>query len=228
MKSRDFDYLLPPELIAQAPAPARDASRLMVVPGSGGPIEHRTFADLPRFLRPGDLLVLNDTRVVPARLMLTRASGGRVEALLLRRNSEARWEALLDSGGRLKPGEVLRLEDGSACTLGDRRKESWEVAFEAGDGVVERLGRAPLPPYIKRAPDAADLERYQTVYADRPGSIAAPTAGLHFTRELLDRIAAAGVVVARVTLHVGTGTFKPVRAEDVEDHVMEPEAYEIP
>ena len=228
MKSRDFDYLLPPELIAQAPAPARDASRLMVVPGSGGPIEHRTFADLPRFLRPGDLLVLNDTRVVPARLMLTRASGGRVEALLLRRNSEARWEALLDSGGRLKPGEVLRLEDDSACTLGERRKESWEVAFEAGDGVVERLGRAPLPPYIKRAPDAADLERYQTVYADRPGSIAAPTAGLHFTRELLDRIAAAGVEVARVTLHVGTGTFKPVRAEDVEDHVMEPEAYEIP
>jgi len=228
MKSRDFDYLLPPELIAQAPAPARDASRLMVVPGSGGPIEHRTFADLPRFLRPGDLLVLNDTRVVPARLMLTRASGGRVEALLLRRNSEARWEALLDSGGRLKPGEVLRLEDDSACTLGERRKESWEVAFEAGDGVVERLGRAPLPPYIKRAPDAADLERYQTVYADRPGSIAAPTAGLHFTRELLDRIAAAGVEVSRVTLHVGTGTFKPVRAEDVEDHVMEPEAYEIP
>ena len=228
MKSRDFDYLLPPELIAQAPAPARDASRLMVVPGSGGPIEHRTFADLPRFLRPGDLLILNDTRVVPARLMLTRASGGRVEALLLRRNSEARWEALLDSGGRLKPGEVLRLEDDSACTLGERRKESWEVAFEAGDGVVERLGRAPLPPYIKRAPDAADLERYQTVYADRPGSIAAPTAGLHFTRELLDRIAAAGVEVARVTLHVGTGTFKPVRAEDVEDHVMEPEAYEIP
>ena len=228
MKSRDFDYLLPPELIAQAPAPARDASRLMVVPGSGGPIEHRTFADLPRFLRPGDLLVLNDTRVVPARLMLTRASGGRVEALLLRRNSEARWEALLDSGGRLKPGEVLRLEDGSACTLGERRMESWEVAFEAGDGVVGRLGRAPLPPYIKRAPDAADLERYQTVYADRPGSIAAPTAGLHFTRELLDRIAAAGVEVARVTLHVGTGTFKPVRAEDVEDHVMEPEAYEIP
>ena len=228
MKSRDFDYLLPPELIAQAPAPARDASRLMVVPGSGGPIEHRTFADLPRFLRPGDLLVLNDTRVVPARLMLTRASGGRVEALLLRRNSEARWEALLDSGGRLKPGEVLRLEDDSACTLGERRKESWEVAFEAGDGVVGRLGRAPLPPYIKRAPDAADLERYQTVYADRPGSIAAPTAGLHFTRELLDRIAAAGVEVSRVTLHVGTGTFKPVRAEDVEDHVMEPEAYEIP
>ncbi|HEU4339816.1 MAG TPA: tRNA preQ1(34) S-adenosylmethionine ribosyltransferase-isomerase QueA [Planctomycetota bacterium] len=221
MKSRDFDYPLPPELIAQVPAPSRDASRMMVVPLSGGPIEHRAFVDLPRFLRPGDLLVLNDTRVVPARLILTRATGGKVEALLL----PGRGEALLDSGGRLKPGEVLRLEDGSTCTLGNRRGEAWEVAFQGGREIVERLGRAPLPPYIKRAPDAADLERYQTVYAERAGSIAAPTAGLHFTRELLDRI---GIEIARVTLHVGTGTFKPVRAENIEDHVMEPERYEIP
>ena len=224
MKSRDFDYPLPAELIAQAPASSRDASRMLVAPLSGGPIEHRVFADLPRFLRPGDLLVLNDTRVVPARLILTRATGGKVEALMLPRSGEA----LLDSGGRLKPGEVLRLEDGSTCTLGNRRGEGWEVTFQSGKEIVERLGRAPLPPYIKRAPDAADLERYQTVYADRAGSIAAPTAGLHFTRELLERIAASGVEIARVTLHVGTGTFKPVRAEEVEDHLMEPERYEIP
>lgn len=224
MELRDYDFSLPPGLIAQAPAPVRDASRLMVAPLSGAPIEHRAFQDLPRFLRPGDLLVLNDTRVVPARLMLTRATGGRVEALVLPRTGEA----LLDSGGRLKPGEVLRLEDGSTCTLGNRRGEAWEVTFEGGPGIVERLGRAPLPPYIKRVPDASDLERYQTVYADRPGSIAAPTAGLHFTRELLDRISAAGVGIAQVTLHVGTGTFKPVRVENVEDHVMEPERYEIP
>jgi S-adenosylmethionine:tRNA ribosyltransferase-isomerase len=228
MKSRDFDYLLPPELIAQAPAPSRDGSRLMVVPRAGGPVQHQTFVDLPRHLRPGDLLVLNDTRVVPARLMLTRATGGRVEALLLRRLGDGRWEGLLDSGGRLQPGESLRLEDGSAVTLGERRREGWDLAFEGGDAVVDRLGRAPLPPYIKRAPDASDLERYQTVYADRPGSVAAPTAGLHFTRELLDRVESAGVAVARVTLHVGTGTFKPVRAEEVEDHVMESERYEIP
>src|SRR5688572_7652213 len=128
MKSRDFDYPLPPELIAQAPAPSRDGSRLMVAARNGGPLEHRSFADLPRFLRPGDLLVLNDTRVVPARLMLTRSTGGKVEALLL----PGGGEALLDSGGRLKPGESLRLEDGSACTLGNRRGEAWEVTFEGG------------------------------------------------------------------------------------------------
>jgi S-adenosylmethionine:tRNA ribosyltransferase-isomerase len=226
MELRDYDFSLPPELIAQAPAPVRDASRLMVVPLSGAPIEHRAFADLPRFLRPGDLLVLNDTRVVPARLMLTRASGGRVEALLLPRSGEA----LLDSGGRLKPGEVLRLEDGSTCTLGNRRGEAWEVSFQGGPDIVERLGRAPLPPYIKRpgGPTAEDRERYQTVYAERPGSIAAPTAGLHFTQSLLDRIRLSNVAIARVTLHVGTGTFKPVRVENVADHVMESERYEIP
>jgi S-adenosylmethionine:tRNA ribosyltransferase-isomerase len=226
MELRDYDFSLPPELIAQSPAPARDASRLMVVPLSGGPVEHRGFQDLPLFLRPGDLLVLNDTRVVPARLMLARATGGRVEALLL----PGTGEALLDSGGRLKPGEVLRLEDGSTCTLGQRRSEAWQVTFEGGPAALERLGRAPLPPYIKRpeGPTAEDRERYQTVYAERPGSIAAPTAGLHFTRDLLDRISSSGVEVARVTLHVGTGTFKPVRVEHVEDHVMEPERYEIP
>jgi S-adenosylmethionine:tRNA ribosyltransferase-isomerase len=192
---------------------------MMVVPLSGGAIEHRAFSDLPRFLRPGDLLVLNDTRVVPARLMLTRSTGGKVEALLL-----PTWgEALLDSGGRLKPGEVLRLEDGSTCTLGNRRGEVWGVTFESGREIVERLGRAPLPPYIKRAPDAVDLERYQTVYAEHPRIDRGADGGLHFTRELLERIN-----TARVTLHVGTGTFKPVRAENVEDHVMEPERYEIP
>jgi len=231
MKLRDFDYSLPPELIAQSPAPLRDASKLMVVPKSGGPIEHRTFTDLPQRLRPGDLLVLNDTRVVPARLILARDSGGRVEALLLRRLEARRWEGLLDPGRRLRPGEKLKLEDGSSCRIGERSPAGvWSLEFEIEDGALDRLGRAPLPPYIKRpgGPTAVDLERYQTVYAERPGSVAAPTAGLHFTREILDRIASAGAAVARVTLHVGTGTFKPVRSEEIEDHVMEPERYEIP
>ena len=231
MKSRDFDFHLPPELIAQSPAPSRDSSRLMVVPLAGGAFEHRAFTDLPGYLRPGDLLVLNDTRVVPARLILTRATGGRVEALLLRRIADGRWETLLDPGRRLKPGEKLRLEDGSKAAIGERGPGgAWEIAFEGGDAVAERLGRAPLPPYIKRPEGATpeDLERYQTVYAERPGSIAAPTAGLHFTRALLDRIAAGGVAIAHVTLHVGTGTFKPVRSDDIGDHVMDSEKFEIP
>lgn len=231
MKLRDFDYSLPPELIAQSPAPLRDASRLMVVPKAGGPVEHRMFSELPRWLRRGDVLVLNDTRVVPARLILARESGGRVEALLLRRGEGRRWEALLDPGRRLQSGERLRLEDGSTCRIGERNSAGvWTLEVEIEDGALDRLGRAPLPPYIKRpgGPTPEDLERYQTVYASRPGSVAAPTAGLHFTRELLDRIASAGVTVARVTLHVGTGTFKPVRAEEVDAHVMDPERYEIP
>ena len=228
MKPRDFDYPLPPELVAQAPAPERDASRLLVAPLSGARVEHRRFTDLPSYMGPGDLLVLNDTRVVPARLIMTRSTGGRVEALLLRRVEGTTWTTLLDSGGRLKPGERLKLEDGSECVIGGRVEGgAWEITIP---DVIDKIGRAPLPPYIKRAagPDSTDLERYQTVYADRPGSIAAPTAGLHFTRDLLDRIAAKGVEIARVTLHVGTGTFKPVRAENVDDHAMEPERYEIP
>ncbi|HTF57500.1 MAG TPA: tRNA preQ1(34) S-adenosylmethionine ribosyltransferase-isomerase QueA, partial [Planctomycetota bacterium] len=151
--------------------------------------------------------------------------------LLLRRGEGRRWEALLDPGRRLRPGEQLRLEDGSSCRIGERDPAGvWTLEFEIEDGALDRLGRAPLPPYIKRpgGPTADDLERYQTVYAERPGSVAAPTAGLHFTRELLDRIASEGVTVARVTLHVGTGTFKPVRAEEVDAHVMDPERYEIP
>ena len=232
MKLRDFDFPLPPELVAQHPAPSRDAAKLMVVRRAEGGIDDRGFSDLPSLLRPGDLLVLNDTRVTPARLALTRATGGRVEALLVRRVTERRWEALLHTSRRLRPGERLSASDGSGCLIAERAPgEGWILDFdEEAEGLMARLGRAPLPPYIKRpgGPTPEDLERYQTVYADRSGSIAAPTAGLHFTRDLLDRIGAAGVQVARVTLHVGTGTFKPVRAEDVDDHLMEPERYEIP
>src|SRR5262245_15626777 len=175
MKSRDFDYPLPPELIAQAPAPERDASRLLIVRREGGPPEHRTFRELTHFLRTGDLLVLNDTRVNPARLILSRSTGGRVEALLLRRIGSGRWESLLDSGGKPQIGETLRLEDGSAARLENRNGPVWTIEFAAGDEIIDRLGRAPLPPYIKRAtgPNRTDLERYQTVYADKPGSVAA-------------------------------------------------------
>jgi S-adenosylmethionine:tRNA ribosyltransferase-isomerase len=232
MKLRDFDFPLPPELVAQHPAPFRDASRLMAVPRASGGIEDRGFSDLPSLLRPGDLLVLNDTRVSPARLPLARATGGRVEALLVRRVTDRRWEALLHTSRHLRPGERLSTPDGSGCRIAERAPgEGWILEFEGdAEALMARFGRAPLPPYIKRpgGPTPEDLDRYQTVYADRSGSIAAPTAGLHFTRDLLDRIAAAGVGVARVTLHVGTGTFKPVRSEEVDDHVMDPETYEIP
>lgn len=227
MKTSEFDYSLPDELIAQRPAPRRGDSRLMVLRRSGG-WEHRRFADLDALLGPGDVLVLNDTRVLPARLELVRPTGGRAEAVLLRREGEARWEALLGRARRLRTGDRLALEDGTGVTLGERRGEGvWRLDFDR-EPDLEGVGRMPLPPYIRRAADDADRERYQTVYADKAGAVAAPTAGLHFTREHLERLQAAGVKIARVTLHVGLGTFRPVTVEDVASHRMHEEAYDIP
>jgi len=226
MKLGDFDFRLPPELIAQQPSDRRDGSRLFVLPPSGPP-EHRAFADLPEYLRDGDVLVLNNTRVMPARLTLHRATGGRVDALLVRERGERTWEALLDTSRRLGEGERLDVEPGVHATIAGRAADRWVLEFDAPVApLMARLGHAPLPPYVRRDADAADLARYQTVYAERDGAIAAPTAGLHFTPEMLEALARR-VEIVKVTLHVGTGTFKPVKVENVDAHVMDPEWYEI-
>ena len=237
MRIEDFDYDLPPALIAQHPAAKRDESRLLVLHRDSGAIEHRSFRDAADYLEPGDLLVLNDTRVVPVRLVGHRATGGRVEVLLVAPEGEV-WRAMLKGSGRVKLGEKLSFEGGAlTCTFCGRLPDgqvhlAFPLSHEELMAALERCGRAPLPPYIKRPPEAdpdreADLARYQTVYARRPGAIAAPTAGLHFTPELLARLDAKGVARTAVTLHVGIGTFKPVTAERIEDHVMHAEAFEM-
>ncbi|MDI6869970.1 MAG: tRNA preQ1(34) S-adenosylmethionine ribosyltransferase-isomerase QueA [Bacillota bacterium] len=235
MKVADFDYHLPPELIAQAPAEPRDASRLLVVERATGELRHRRFREIGEFLHPGDLLVLNDTRVIRARLFGRKEpSGGKVEVFLLRRlpGGEERWEVLVRPGKRVRPGAALAFGEGELRGLvtGEGAEGKREIAFTSGDGHpagwLERLGEVPLPPYITQP--LADGERYQTVYARREGSVAAPTAGLHFTPELLKKLAARGVRQAWLTLHVGLGTFRPVQTETVEEHVMHSEYYELP
>lgn len=228
-----FDYHLPETSIAQYPVEPRDASRLMVVHRDTENIEHRTFRDLPDYLTPEDTLVINRTRVMPARLRGVRAeTGGRVDILLIREESPGLWEALLRPGARLRAGTRLSLEDGALeATIADGPgAESRRIRFPEGVDVREtlsRVGHLPLPPYIRREAGAEDTVRYQTIYADEPGAIAAPTAGLHFTEGLLRRIRDAGVAVVSVLLHVGPGTFRPLRAGEVETHVMEAEYYRI-
>jgi S-adenosylmethionine:tRNA ribosyltransferase-isomerase len=229
----DYDYDLPAELVASRPAEPRDAARLLVVPRGGGRLEDRVFRDLPGLLDPGDLLVLNDTRVIPARLAARRAdTGGAVEVLLLRDEGGGRWRAMLDPARRLRPGVRLAFEGGSEARVeavhegGDRT-----LAFAPGVDVLalaEASGAAPLPPYLRRPADARDRDDYQTVYARAPGAVAAPTAGLHLTPALLDALRARGVHLAWLTLHVGPGTFRPVRVEAVSEHRMDAEPYEVP
>ena len=231
MKTSDFSFYLPEELIAQTPLERRDASRLLCLDKVSGTTEHRVFSELPELLRPGDCLVMNDSRVLPARLMGARETGGAVEVLLLRDLGGGRWKCMTRPGRKTKPG--TRLIFGG----GELEAEVLEVA-EGGnriiefkyDGifleVLERLGRMPLPPYIKA--ELEDGERYQTVYSRELGSAAAPTAGLHFTKELLAKIAEKGVRECFVTLHVGLGTFRPVKAEDIEEHEMHSEFCIIP
>jgi len=230
----DFDFVLPPHLIAARPAEPRDSARLMVLRRGSG-IEHRVFSELPDFLRAGDLLVLNDTRVRPWRLRGKRATGGAVECLLLSLTGD-RGQAFVKPSKKLRVGDRLPMEDGAVFVtlLESLEGGRWNVAVEAQDGDVanalERTGRAPLPPYIPRdgrEDVMADRERYQTVFARRPGAVAAPTAGLHFTQPLLDTIRASGVEIAYVTLHVGEGTFAPLRTTVVEEHRMHAEAYEL-
>lgn len=236
MRLEEFDYDLPEELIAQEPLPERDASRLLVLDRAGGGLRHDLFRNLPGYLREGDLLVLNDTRVVAARLETTKeGTGARVSVLLLRRLPDGTWEALCDRASRAKVGTRL-LVDGGALTLLVEGAPSPEirrlrlVSDLDEREALERWGLPPLPPYIRRegGPRPYDRERYQTVYARREGAVAAPTAGLHFTEAMLERIERGGVELAWVTLHVGRGTFEPVRAGTVEEHVMEPERCEVP
>jgi S-adenosylmethionine:tRNA ribosyltransferase-isomerase len=218
LKTDDFDYHLPDELIAQTPLEARDQSRLMVVKRGGGQLEHRRFYEIMDYLREGDNLVFNDSRVIPARLAGRRKSGGRLELLLLRRLDGGLWEALARPARRIRAGS--RLELGETATLGaevtQEREGGVRVLRFSDEALLPSLGRVPLPPYI-RAP-LKDPERYQTVYANTAGSVAAPTAGLHFTPELIAAIEAKGVECHFVTLHVGLDTFLPVREEDPAEH----------
>ena len=232
----DFDFELPEDLIAQEAAP-RGTSRLLVVPRNADAAQDAVVADLPRLLEPGDLLVVNNTKVFAARLLGRREpSGGAVECLLLRRVEADVWEALMHPGQKLKPGARVIFEGAAGVLHGEvlerrffgRRTIRLTTDDAAGvDGLVDALGHMPLPPYIKRGDTPSDRERYQTVFAARRGSVAAPTAGLHFTREILAALDARGVERHEVTLHVGYGTFKPVRVTEVEAHEVDPEPYEI-
>lgn len=232
MKATEFDYRLPEDLIAQDPAERRDQSRLMVIRKDTELFEHRVFRDIVEYLSPGDVLVVNETRVIPARMYGSREdTGGQVEVLLLeKKTGDGLWEALVRPGRRVRPGTALSFGAGlcrgevidTTGTGGRLIRFESAVPFEE---VLDRIGLMPLPPYIKKYP--RDPGRYQTVYARREGSVAAPTAGLHFTGDLLERIKDSGVKVVRVLLHVGLGTFRPVQVEDIAGHHMHEEYYEI-
>ncbi|NCD23744.1 MAG: tRNA preQ1(34) S-adenosylmethionine ribosyltransferase-isomerase QueA, partial [Spartobacteria bacterium] len=241
MKVADFDYELPPELIAQEPAARRDGARMLVLDRAKQTWEHRRFADLPDNLRANDLLVANDTRVIPARVFGRKAkegTGGKVEFLLLEETAPGVWDALMRSRRRPKVGEQVILDEDLAVAtlLEDGELGRVKIRLESALPwleVLERIGQTPLPPYISRkeaTPErrAIDKVRYQTVFAREPGAVAAPTAGLHFTPEVLERLAGRGVDRATVTLHVGIGTFRPVSAENVEEHKMDFERWQIP
>lgn len=231
MKKSDFYFDLPEELIAQTPIEQRDHSRLLVMDKASGALEHKHFYDLPKYLNAGDCLVLNDSRVLPARLIGARATGGSVELVLLRDLGEGRWECLSRPGRKTRPGTELFFG-------GDKLRATVESVIEGGNRIVqfhyegifleilESLGKMPLPPYIKE--ELNDPERYQTVYSKELGSAAAPTAGLHFTKELLKQLEDMGVTVKYVTLHVGLGTFRPVKEDEIEDHEMHSEFCIIP
>jgi S-adenosylmethionine:tRNA ribosyltransferase-isomerase len=220
----DFQYDLPESLIARYPAEPRSASRLLHLDGSCGEVTDRQFRDLPQLLRPGDVLVVNDTRVVPARLFGTKETGGRVEIMLERLAGGSRAIVQLRASKTPKAGSRIAVAGGATAVVAGREGEFWVLEFDAQASVVfDQNGEIPLPPYIDRPADLDDRERYQTVYARAPGAVAAPTAGLHFDAALLERCRAAGAELAPVTLHVGAGTFQPVRVTDVAEHRMHAE-----
>ena len=237
MNVSEFDFDLPSALIAQAPLPDRGAARLLVLGKHSGCIEHTSVARLPEFLRKGDLVVVNDTKVFPARLLGTRVpSGGALECLLLAKLDDQRWDALVHPGQKLQPGARMTFQGGQHTLHGEvldqhfhgrRTIRLWADHDGSVEDAIDRIGHMPLPPYIKRDDTQADRERYQTVYARERGSVAAPTAGLHFTPMMLDALDARGVERTAITLHVGYGTFQPIRVERVEAHTLDRERFSI-
>jgi len=237
VRTDELAYDLPPELIAQRPAERRDGSRLLVVHRQTGRLEHAIFLQLADFISPGSLLILNDTRVVPARFEARRSTGGRVPGLFLRQREPGDWEALLEGRGRLRKGQTLALGGRYVLALTEPLGRGvWRIRVEPAvdaERVLAEVGRTPLPPYIRRKDDPTEIlemdrERYQTIYARQPGAVAAPTAGLHFTEGVFASLAARGIQTATVTLHVGLGTFAPIEAEELADHRMHAEWYEMP
>ncbi len=229
MRTEELHYELPEAAIAQQPAEPRDSSRLLVDRGPTAPPEHRLTRDLPELLSPGDVLVVNNSRVMPARLRLHKATGGRVEVLLLEPEDNGWWSGLVRPGRRVPPGTELWFDDQPVMEVGERISDDgrrWVRPTGDPSALMDQAGEVPLPPYVTE--ELSDLERYQTVYADRPVSAAAPTAGLHLTDEVLDRCRAAGASVCELELAVGTATFTPVMADNLHDHVMHTETYRIP
>ena len=229
LKKSDFYYDLPEELIAQTPAEPRDSSRLLVYDRVSDKVEHKIFRDIKNYLRKGDVLVVNNTKVLPARLFAHTEHGGKVEVLLLKRLSALRWEVLVKPGKKCRPGTVLTIDEKLSLTVASVTESGERIVDFKCDGVfeeaLERVGSMPLPPYIHEK--LKDKNRYQTVYAKTDGSAAAPTAGLHFTPQLLEEIKAMGVEVAEILLHVGLGTFRPVKEDAITDHKMHSEYYEV-
>ncbi len=245
MKTADFDYTLPPELIAQQPLPDRAAARMLVLDRASGIVHHQQFTAFPQHLRPGEVLILNDTKVIPARLIGRKPTGGEVELLLVEELSACRWLALARPAKRLREGGEILFAEKAPCSLPpapcpllravvEAKREAGEVVvrFTGTDDLfaaLQRVGHVPLPPYIRHGEDVPDdRERYQTIYARQPGAVAAPTAGLHFTPRTFEALAQRGVLVHRLTLHVGPGTFKPVASDDIEQHTMHIERFDIP
>ena len=231
MKVSDFDYHLPPELIAQEPLPDRSASRMLVVHRSTGVFEDRHFRDLPSYLTPGDCIVLNNSKVFPSRLFGQRPTGGKVEVFLLKQLEPQLWTALVKPGRSLQPGAQILFNEQLTAEVVDRAELGERTIRFHGpipiEDMLDRIGHIPLPPYIKRTDDPSDHERYQTVYAEHKGSVAAPTAGLHFTPEILEQCQAQGADVAPVTLHVGLGTFQSLTTDEVSEVKLHSERYEI-
>lgn len=231
MKLADFNFELPERLIAKYPTEQRTASRMLCLIGNSGEVVHRQFTDIVALLQPNDLLVFNNTKVIPARLLGKKSTGGQVEVLIERITESQCALAHVKASKAPKPGSMIRLEDAIDVEVTGRQGALFELQFHGGDSVLESLenyGHMPLPPYIDRPDEDSDKSRYQTVYGEKPGAVAAPTAGLHFDEALLDTIKAKGVNIAFVTLHVGAGTFQPVRVDNIEEHQMHAEYAEIP